>query len=285
MRISGGNPRPTPDQPPGLSMAQSPGRSSTYPRPIPGGFLSPIPPARSNRALGLGGPARLRPLEGRGRQNTARHRHARVESHNPAIINSAARPCLSRRRQPSMSTATIARSAARVSQRVFLLAGYRRPPRSRTNPRPSCGLYAGSLFPCASRSLIGQHCPSHNRLWRNETRRCHHLSDDQKDIYARVSNHVFHSVEAVEREGQAIGETGDQAMRQSRFPRIEANEGGVGTPGGGRSVARPILDVLSQFRGRFSRNLAAFIPKILNPIKRLGDAKIRAAFRRKSWRR
>jgi hypothetical protein len=92
----------------------------------------------------------------------------------------------------------IARLAARVIQRVCVPARYQGPPNSRTNPRPSYGLPAGSLFPRASRAHNALARTSHNPLQYNETHRCHHLSVDQKDIYARVSNHVFHTVEAVE---------------------------------------------------------------------------------------
>jgi hypothetical protein len=77
--------------------------------------------------------------------------------------------------------------AARVSQRVFVFASCQSPRNRRTNPGPSYGLCGRLIFPCASRSSGKRVCPSHNPLRHNETQRCHHLSADQKDIYARVA--------------------------------------------------------------------------------------------------
>jgi hypothetical protein len=89
-------------------------------------------------------------------------------------------------------------------------------------------------------------------------------------VFRRVSNHVFHSVEAVghAHEGQAIGET--QALANG-IPRY-SNRAGKKTPGrvpvGGTNPARPILDVTAHFRGPALENLAAACPeKVGCPVK------------------
>jgi hypothetical protein len=103
---------------------------------------------------------------GEGR-NRPRHRHVRVDSQRQAVRTTAGQP--------------IPRLAARVTQRVFMPARYSGPPNSRTNPRPSYGLLAGLLFPCASRLSNMLDCSPHNPLCCNETHRCHHLSADQRE--------------------------------------------------------------------------------------------------------
>ena len=229
--------------------------------------IAPIPPERSNRSLGLGGPARLRPQEGeKGKgQNCPRHRHASVDIEQPAL--------------PATVSQCHPRSAARVSQRVFLLAWYRRPLNNRTNPRPSYGLCAGPIFPCASQPAGRRVCPSHNPLCRNETHRCHHLSKDQKDIYARVSNHVFHSVEAVgrAREAQAIGAAEALAMVQSRYSNGAGKRGPAGLGVGATWLAHRIIDLFLQHRAAFFKNLGLsksgrpFAGKV-GPLRKLAAA-------------
>jgi hypothetical protein len=59
---------------------------------------------------------------------------------------------------------SVAKLAAGVIQRVFVLAGYRSPLNSRTNPRPSYGLCGGSTFPCASQPFIASDQTPHNPL-------------------------------------------------------------------------------------------------------------------------
>jgi hypothetical protein len=153
---------------PYLSPLRSPYDQTT----IPPTFFPLIPPADRSPALGLGGPAQLRPKQERG--GLERHRHAcmRVDIEQ-RVFCTIARGCL-----PSL--------AARVSQRGFVLARRPTPPSSRTNPRPPHGLCSRSPFPCASRSPIKWDHSPHNLLCCNETHRRRHLSADQKDIYARA---------------------------------------------------------------------------------------------------
>jgi hypothetical protein len=143
--------------------------------------IAPIPPERSNRSLGLDGPARLRPLEedkGK-RRKRAPHRQVLVDSQQPAL-------CL-------ITTRTARHDSARVTHRVFVFVRYQGPTNSRTNPRPSYGLPAGSIFPCASRAHNALARTSHNPLQHNETYRGRHLFDDQKGFMRALSHDLQHS--------------------------------------------------------------------------------------------
>jgi hypothetical protein len=135
---------------------------------------------------------------------------------------------------------------AGLSERVLQLARYRRPLSSWTNPRPSDWLCAGPTFPCASQPASRRVYPQHNPLCRNETHRCHHLSRDQKGIYARVSNHVFHSVGTVAHacDGQSIRATQALALPRPRYSKGMANRPGVVVPGPQISLGFGIIDGL-----------------------------------------
>jgi hypothetical protein len=202
--------------------------------------IAPIPPERSNRSLGLGGPARLRPLEeekGK-RRKRARHRQVLVDSQQLTV-----RP---------ITASTTRHDSARVTQRVFVLVRYQGPPNSRTNPRPSYGLPAGLIFPCASRAHNALARTSHNPLPHNETYRRHHLFDDQKGFTRALSHDLQHSwKERRARHQASSGETGIERYLHSIARPKDRGGGGVG----GAPVARPIIDLLIKFRGLFRRSL------------------------------
>jgi hypothetical protein len=164
----------------------------------------------------------------------------------------------------AISARTTARSPARVIQRVFLPARYRRPSNSKANPRPSYGLAAGPHFPFASRLAIRRYCPSHNLLQDNKTPQQHHLSGDQRGIYARSLSRPS----TLLKDARA---THCQAKRKGML-RIETKKTRVGVGVPPNKGARPSLDLLPLFRGRSSEIGAAFIPKTLNLLPFLAAA-------------
>jgi hypothetical protein len=97
-------------------------------------------------------------------------------------------------------------------------------------------------LPCASRPYIGLQNPSHKSLRHSETDGCRHVSHDQKGVFARVANHVFHSVEAVRRGSQAPAKRLNRAICMDRT----IKDPGGGPPGGDRSrprINRPSLNL------------------------------------------
>jgi hypothetical protein len=139
---------------------------------------------------------------------------------------------------------SVAKLAAGVIQRVFVLAGYRSPLNSRTNPRPSYGLCGGSTFPCASQPFIASDQTPHNPLRHSETRRRRHLFDDHKGIYARGLPHsksFLGSNGAHARAlsaGQVLGATDDEAKRRGNSINRSRERPGGGW-GGRRNQTRP----------------------------------------------
>jgi hypothetical protein len=122
--------------------------------------------------------------------------------------------------------------AARVIQRVFVLGRRETPASHNANPRPSYGLCAGSIYPCASRPTIRRDDASHKPLQDNATRRQRRLLSDQKGAPARAPGR-WRNVKA-----------GEMYRNRPSFDR-----GGVGGEGG--QASRQIIDIPPLFRGFF----------------------------------
>jgi hypothetical protein len=128
--------------------------------------------------------------------------------------------------------------------------------------RLTSGRLRGIADPCASRSSVGLHDPPNKPLRHSETHDCHHLSDDQKGIYARVANQVFHSVEAVRRArtrqplAKRLKPSFCEVCRPSRG-------GGVGV--GPNASAFAYIDLSIHFRGGFLSKLAFWAEKSDGP--------------------
>ena len=175
-----------------------------------------------------------------GMRKRPRHPLTRVENGEHRIINAAASPRLQRQRQSLVSTATL-------------------------------------IFPCASRSFVRCERTPNNPLCRNETRCCHHLSADQKDIYARALSRPL-----------ALLEASAPARAPGQRRNVEAGEKRREGPdhlsksrgGGGDSAARPIIDLLSRYSvalfqnlgGRVSKNLGR---RVKSPALTQGSRRIR----------
>jgi hypothetical protein len=126
---------------------------------------------------------------------------------------------------------------------IFPASGYQN--RSRT---AHIGPLIRAFHPCARATSAFRQC-----------------STRSEGVLARVSNHTFHSVEAVERarEGQVLGATEALAIWQSRFIRI-----GLGPPlrssmVGGKYPSRPMIEVFACIRGPFLENLGGPVFKNL----------------------
>jgi hypothetical protein len=155
---------------------------------------------------------------------SARHRHMCVDSQCRALRT------IPRGYQPGL--------AARVTQRVFMPARYQGPPNSRTNPRPSYGLPAASLFPCASRPHNPTARTSHNPLQHNETHRCHHLSADQRErVFARALSRPSALLEGKTRARQRSAKRKTRRSNDPTFHGAADKQPGVG--GGGTGTKTP----------------------------------------------
>jgi hypothetical protein len=185
---------------------------------------------------------------------TAQFQSVRVNVRETVIYNTATTARLRPRPRRLVSTPDHQRESASSFPRLPATRGHRTAKRNHDLPAV---FPAGLIFPCASQPLIQRDRTPHKPLWRNETHCRYHLSKDQKGIYARVSNHVFHSVEAVDTRDATVGATEALAILQSRFPRIEAKKTRGGMPGGGNLAARPIIDPFALFRGPAFKILAA----------------------------
>ena len=187
------------------------------------------------------------------RKGRKRPRHADmridIEQRTFGVIVRRCMPCLAARGPRALASVDHHRATGRAS----------------THRRPSYGLRSGLPFPCASRSPVMLDCPSHNPLQDNETHRRHHLLSDQKGIYARVSNHVFHTVEAVGRgcEGQALGATEALAQQKPRFIGIEAKVGRVGWGWGEETKPLRLSDLPIRYSAAFPKIRADFSGKTL----------------------
>jgi hypothetical protein len=210
----------------GAVVAQFPSRARSAPNPLPAiGQRSRLPatlgqsrkadrPPESLDMIGNSQPiaeqqddrSPAQQMFGKGRRNSPHHRLMRVHKRNRQIINAAATVQLQRQGRRLVSTAVFRQSAPRPSpdhQRESASAFSRLPgirdhrAAERIHGLPA-GFAAGITFPCASRSLIRRDRTPHNPLWRNETHPCHHLSKDQKDIYARALSRPLTLLEAVE---------------------------------------------------------------------------------------
>lgn len=154
--------------------------------------------------------------------------------------------------------------AARVIQRVFVLARYRGPAGSRTNPRPSYGLCGRLIVPCASQRSGKPVCPSHNPLRHNKTQHCHPLSDDHKDIYARALSRPLTVLDRVRREREPGDRPGRRRNVETRRniagdrPPVFQIEGGEGD-----FSSRRYIDLLTCFRGPLSQNPGRLAQKSL----------------------
>jgi hypothetical protein len=197
---------------------------------VPGGTLNP---SRQYLKLSLRGrsvpPHLLGVRSGTIGRNSPHHRHASVESRNPAIINSAGPPRCASRRPRSMSTAkTIARSAARVSQRVFVLA--RRPVtrlETLTSGLPiASNHHIGTPFgPSPKRSDAKQLILLHQSSSRPRFAHSVHRSEGTS---ARALSAILTLVERKGREGQALGATEALSNGNARMFDIQPEVRGVG---------------------------------------------------------
>jgi hypothetical protein len=153
--------------------------------------------------------------------------------------------------------------AARVTQRVFVLVRYQGPPNSRTNPRPSYGLPARLIFPCASRAHSALARTSHNPPSHNETYHRHHLFDDQKDIYARAVTTSFTLLDQYRASQASISDATSLAKRLISMDCQEKDPGGgVGGPG---SPAAAIIDLSVRYSAALSQILGRPVLKKLGP--------------------
>ena len=112
---------------------------------------------------------------------SAHHTRLRVESHNPRIINSASAARLQHQAPHLVSTAAAKDSSNRSG---------------RTDTAAIC------IAPRASRSPLTWACASHIPLCRSKTHQHCHLSDDQKDIYARALSRPLVLLEGKTREAR-----------------------------------------------------------------------------------
>jgi hypothetical protein len=188
-------------------------------------------------------------------QNSAHSRNASVEGHNRRIINSAGSLRHARRCPGSLSTATTARSAARVACALAALMHSRTPARSQAHQRARCGLWQ-SILPtqCPHNWPACRLTPSIAGFWPIGP-----MTDDhRKGLHARAilpvpTLEVRKACGRARHQARNGRRNADAVVITQHIDIVDEKTGG-GRGVGGNSVARRIIDINPVFRGLFRRN-------------------------------
>jgi hypothetical protein len=229
----------------------------------------PIPPsalAPSRAASGTARAARIR--------TRLRYRSARVQTLRPVLNEPAGwaaegwnRPRHAVMRvdiqQPPFPTIA-ARTALSLAERVrdsFLRSGCTKTAgRAPTHQWLSYGLCAASVVPPASRPLIKRDCTPHNPLWDNQMCCLHHLSDDQKGIYARALSRPLALLEGKARARHQASNRWRNVDCEA-FIGIGGSKDPLGMPGGRNLLGRQIIDLSSRYNSSLSEILGRRCPE------------------------